>query len=83
LPGLVNNGHICGWANDVLEHKQNPLAMKVLEKVATYEASIKKTERGVGQDGTEESERLIAEYYVLRTALVCSPLTRVTCLQHF
>lgn len=52
------------------ERKQNPLAVKVLEKVGGYELSLKKPNCDIGEDGKEDSEKLVAEYYILRTVLV-------------
>jgi hypothetical protein len=53
-------------ANAILERRQFDLALKVLEKVAGYV----KPDHGVAQDDKEACERLVPEYYVLRTALV-------------
>ncbi|KAI9055545.1 hypothetical protein LZ554_000492 [Drepanopeziza brunnea f. sp. 'monogermtubi'] len=52
-----------------LERKEYQLALKVLGRVSEYEATMKKHAAEQKQKEREESERLIAEYYVLRTAL--------------
>jgi len=54
------------FADDVVERKEGGLALKVLEKVGGYI----KPDLGVPPGDKEAIERLIPEYYVLRTALV-------------
>lgn len=56
------------------ERKQNHLAMKVLEKVAGYEVSLKQFKDDIGGNSKEDSERLVAEYYILRTVLASAPM---------
>ena len=60
-------------ANKMIERKQFDLTLKVLEHVATYESSLKAE---CVQDGSH-TERLIAEYYILRTCLVSHGRTAV------
>jgi hypothetical protein len=50
----------------ILERRRFDLALKVLEKVAGYV----KPDHRIAQDDKEACERLVPEYYVLRTALV-------------
>jgi len=49
--------------------KEFGLALRVLEKVGGYEITLK-SDQQISPDDGEARERLIAEYYVLRTALV-------------
>ena len=61
-----------------VETKQVELALKVLEKLGAYELSLKPPdlERPAKDGEAQEGQRLVAEYYVLRTALViCGPST--------
>ena len=53
-------------AEDVVERKEDRLALKVLEKVGGYI----KPDSGVTPGDREAIEKLTPEYYVLRTALV-------------
>jgi hypothetical protein len=53
-----------------LEQKKKDLALKVLEKVAAYETLLKKPACNNGNVSMEDTKRLAAQYYVLRTALV-------------
>ena len=48
------------------------MALKVLEKVSAYELSLKSPdpEQPAADGETQERQKLVAEYYVLRTALV-------------
>jgi hypothetical protein len=60
-----------GVRTDVsIEKKDSNAALKVLEKVARYEVMLKKPDADIPPEDAEVHERLIAEYYVLRTALV-------------
>lgn len=51
--------------------------MKALEKVAGFEMMLREAEVGPPEDKVIQ-ERLIAEYYVLRTALVGFPFVTST-----
>jgi hypothetical protein len=53
------------------EAKQFDLALKVFEKTGGYELKLKRPETHLSSDDNAVCERLIAEYYILRTALVC------------
>lgn len=53
-----------------LDRKQLDLTFKVLMRISDYEVSIRKAEEGMESDERQSCERLVAEYYVLRTALV-------------
>jgi hypothetical protein len=44
--------------------------LKVLEKVGKYEEILKQPQAELTPEDGEECERLCAEYFVLRTALV-------------
>jgi hypothetical protein len=46
------------------------LALKVLEKVARYEGMLGKQDPGVSEEDRKSCSNLMAEYYVLRTAVV-------------
>jgi hypothetical protein len=60
------------------DRKQADLALKVLEKLGKYELLLLKRE-GKPSEDSERHERLVAEYYVLRTALVDVPLIYCCC----
>ena len=63
----------CGPSADVAtEKKESNTALKILEKVARYEAILKKPDADNPPHGMATHEHLVAEYYVLRTALVSS-----------
>ncbi|KAL2071470.1 hypothetical protein VTL71DRAFT_12705 [Oculimacula yallundae] len=51
-----------------VESKQYAVSLKVLGKVSAYEASLQKNKE-LGSEDREVCERLVAEYYVLRTAV--------------
>ncbi|KUJ18222.1 SPO22-domain-containing protein [Mollisia scopiformis] len=67
LPRLMKSGLKAG--KTCLDRKQSDLAVKVLEKVAGYETLLKSPRPAAGQEDGESFNNLIAEYYVLRTAL--------------
>lgn len=50
--------------------KQYDLALKVLEKLGGYEIKLATTDAESPVEFGDACQRLIAEYYVLRTALV-------------
>lgn len=58
-------------ADYVSDRKQADLALKVLEKVGGYEGLLRKPNSEVGEEDREPCNNLVAEYYVLRTAVVC------------
>ncbi len=58
-------------ADHLLDRKQADLALKVLEKVGGYEGLLKKADSEISDDGGSFNN-MIAEYYVLRTAVVRS-----------
>jgi hypothetical protein len=53
-----------------IDRKQPDLSLKVLEKLGKYELLLLQPDR---DEGNQVHEKLIAEYYVLRTALVYLP----------
>lgn len=57
----------------VAERKEYQLASKVIGRVSLYEAAMKKPAAEQTKEEREECEKLVAEYYVLRTALVGNP----------
>jgi hypothetical protein len=62
----VGIGALILSANIIVERKEADLALKVLEKVGGYV----KPDPQVAPGDKEVCERLVPEYYVLRTALV-------------
>lgn len=58
------------FADHVSDRKQADLALKVLEKVGGYEGLLKKPNMEIGKEEGESCHNMIAEYYVLRTAVV-------------
>lgn len=52
------------------ERKELGLAFKVLERVGKFEESLKGCRPELGLEDGQEVERVSAEYFVLRTALV-------------
>ena len=48
--------------------------MKILESIGTLEALLNKPDADTSEDDVENYKGLVAEYYVLRTALVGDPL---------
>lgn len=58
-------------AYQISDRKKPDLALKVLEKVGGYEGLLKKPNAEVGEEDRESCNKMIAEYYVLRTAVVC------------
>jgi hypothetical protein len=57
-------------ANSKTERKDVQLSLKVLEIVAKYEETLRHPQTESTPDDNEDRERLRAEYFVLRTALV-------------
>lgn len=53
-----------------IDRKQPDLSLKVLEKLGKYELLLLKSDGEDRSEDAEDHQRLIAEYYVLRTALV-------------
>ena len=69
LFGYVETDSECAPANVVTEKKHLDLALTVLTRVAAYESLFTKSHETIlAQDTVSES--LVAEYYILRTALV-------------
>lgn len=56
--------------NTLAEGKHLGLAMKILEKLGGYELKLRSPDGNAPVDDGEVHQRLIAEYYVLRTAAV-------------
>ncbi|TAQ83981.1 hypothetical protein B7494_g7694 [Chlorociboria aeruginascens] len=55
-------------AKNCLENKQIPLALRVLEKLASYQVILQKPNDDYEPEQKQENGRLISEYYILRTA---------------
>ena len=53
--------------------KRFDLSLKVLEKLGGYEDKLGTPDPGTSLEDGVVHQRLIAEYYILRTALVRSP----------
>ncbi|KAE8452848.1 hypothetical protein EG329_013120 [Mollisiaceae sp. DMI_Dod_QoI] len=66
IPRLMKIGLKAG--KTCLDRKQADLALKVLEKVGGYEGLLKKSDSEISDDGGSFNN-MIAEYYVLRTAV--------------
>jgi hypothetical protein len=58
----------------LVELKRFDLTLKVLEKLGAYEIKLATSNEDSSPEGDEGRQRLIAEYYVLRTALVRTAL---------
>ncbi|KAF8863587.1 SPO22-domain-containing protein [Acephala macrosclerotiorum] len=67
LPRLMRIG--LKAARSGLDRKKPELALKVLEKVGGYEGLLKKPRSEVGEEDRASCTNMIAEYYVLRTAV--------------
>jgi hypothetical protein len=77
LLGYAETDSECAPANVPTEKKQLDLALTVLTRVAAYESMFTKSyETNPAQDA-DVSESLVAEYYILRTALVRGGISRI------
>jgi hypothetical protein len=70
LLGYAETDSECAPANVPTEKKQLDLALTVLTRVAAYESLLTKSHETNSAQDAEVSESLVAEYYILRTALV-------------
>jgi hypothetical protein len=77
LLGYAETDSECALANVPTEKKQLDLALTVLTRVAAYESLFTKSHETNPAQDAEVSESLVAEYYILRTALVRGGTSRV------
>lgn len=61
-----------GSANNFTEVPDHDLALTVLEKVSTYEERLGKGDARLPSEDVEACAALVAEYYILRTIVVCT-----------
>lgn len=59
------------------DYKNYNLTLKILEKLASYEDQLKQIEGGVESNDAQESKKVLAEFYVIRTVHVCFSPTSV------
>ncbi|RKF74152.1 Sporulation-specific protein 22 [Golovinomyces cichoracearum] len=67
LPRLMRTG--VKSCKSCIEYKNSELALKVLGKVSSYQVLLKNFETDITKDDRDICEKLLAEYYVLRTAV--------------